>query len=383
MFREFTTRIKTLSVFIVCLFLSMLFPSLLFAKSREFTLSCPYWYIGYDRAGYVDITWWYPSPRHPFPAHEMMTGDFAAACWYQNINEDNEAEWLTDQFVIPSFYTGSPFSFDAPANEAYDTYNDPCNPVWDFDQPSNPPYSTYQYDTGWSKIDDDKLEITIHYEVVDLGEYGWSPLSFTDANGSNYVRSERYIILQTYVFKNVHATEDINDLEFYQMLHGHPTGSYPIYTNAIYDTNLYVDELENYTPYDSNHQVGNFRYDITLWNVEAPSGAPDHFDYMSLSSTIEPNDVGLDTFTAQNTGMEYDIKNRNLNGEHSISANEAAGAMMWYLGDLEPGQSTSITLALMYGSNNWPFPTILTKTNADPIMIAFVHLLVWVSKTIT
>lgn len=138
MFHRFTTHTKILSALVVYLFLNTLFPSLIFARSREFTLSCPYWEIRYDRAGYVDITNWYTSPRHPFAAHEMMTGDLAAAVSYSGLNETGEAEWLTDQFVTPSFSTGSPFSFDAPANEAYNTSNDPCNPVWDFNQPSQP-----------------------------------------------------------------------------------------------------------------------------------------------------------------------------------------------------------------------------------------------------
>ena len=79
MFQKKTTSKKILSVIIACVFLSTLFPSLVFARDGEFKLSCPYWYIDYDRAGYVDITYWYTSPRHPFSAHEMMTGDWAAA----------------------------------------------------------------------------------------------------------------------------------------------------------------------------------------------------------------------------------------------------------------------------------------------------------------
>ncbi len=216
MHRESLVYIKLLSVIIVSLFVNILFPSLASAEQVEFTLSCPYWEIEYDRAGYVDITNWHTSPRHPFAVHEMMTGDWAAAVYYDGINQDNKSEWLTNQFEVPTFYTGSPFSgsFNVPDNEAFSISNDPCNPVWDFNQPSDPPYSSIQKDSGWSKVDDDnKLEVTIHYEVVDLGEYGWSPLSFTDANGTDYMRSERYVILQTYVFKNIHATEDINDLE--------------------------------------------------------------------------------------------------------------------------------------------------------------------------
>jgi len=141
-------RTKLLSVIVFCFLANIVFPSSTFARSREFTLSSPYWYIDYDRAGYVDITYWYPSPLHPFNAHEMMTGNWAAAVSYSGLNETGTAEWLTDQFIIPDFSTGSPFDFDA-----YSVSNDPDNPVWkDPNQPSNPPYSSIQNDTGWSKM---------------------------------------------------------------------------------------------------------------------------------------------------------------------------------------------------------------------------------------
>ncbi|MGD9109900.1 MAG: right-handed parallel beta-helix repeat-containing protein [Phycisphaerales bacterium] len=87
---------------------------------------------------------------------------------------------------------------------------------------------------------------------------------------------------------------------------------------------------------------------------------------MGFSSIVEPNDVGFDYFEDEDETMELAIRNRNLNGNTSMDDDEIAGAMMWYLPDLAPGQSTSITLALMYGSNTWPFPTLLTKINADP-----------------
>jgi hypothetical protein len=40
--------------------------------------------------------------------------------------------------------------------------------------------------------------------------------------------------------------------------------------------------------------------------------------------------------------------------------------MGWDLGTLTPGQTKSITVAVMFGTKNWSYPTILTKTNADP-----------------
>ncbi|RKY10879.1 MAG: hypothetical protein DRP65_05790 [Planctomycetota bacterium] len=287
----------------------------------------------------------------------MMTGDWAAAVSYSGLNETGTAEWLTDQFIIPDFSTGSPFDFDA-----YSVSNDPDNPVWkDPNQPSNPPYSSIQNDTGWSKIDNDKLEVTIYYEVVDLDPNNGSPISFADDYGSAYVKSERYVILQTYVFRNIQTTEDITDLEFYQVMHGHPADAYSDLAGS-YNTVAISDNLENYVPYDSKHQTGNFRYDITLWNNT--TGA--HQDYMSFSSTVAPDEIGFDEFEYPSSEMRYDIENRTLNGRTSWENDDIAGAMMWYLPDLDPNESTSITLALMYGCGE-PVENSLILTKTDDI----------------
>jgi len=353
MYRRFSIYTKLLTIYFL---VAMLFPTLVFARAGQFELNCPYWLMLFDSAGYMDITFWYPSSRHPFAAHEMMTGDWAAAVSYSGLNETNTAEWLTDSFIIPSFSTGSSFTFGS-----HSVSNDPNNPVWtDVGQPSGyvPGSNSYSIgstgnDTGWSEIDDDKLEITIHYEVVDLEPNNWSPISFIDNNGTAYAKSERYVILQTYVFRNIHATENISDLEFYQMLHGHPgtPGAYSLETSGSYDTTPFVDDLENYTPFDSNHQTGNFRYDITLWNtVDSQEG---HFDWIGFSSTVEPNDYGFNYFNAKDTYMGSDIKNRDLNNlaefSSSTSIKDIAGTMMWNLPDLEPNETTFITFALMYG----------------------------------
>ncbi|MFA5293871.1 MAG: right-handed parallel beta-helix repeat-containing protein [Phycisphaerae bacterium] len=306
----------------------------------------------------MDITEWYPSERHEYGPHEMTTGDIAAAVYYQNINYNNEAEWLTDYFRIPTFNTGSPFVFNWSHNES----NSICNPVWtDQYQPTGYIPGTGYYsisstgnDTAWSSLDDGKLAVTVYYEVVDLGEQdangvGGSPITFRDPNGTPvFCYSERYVLLLTYKFKNLSTTSDVNGLEFYQMLHGHP--AFQTYnTHGMYETANFYDSLSNYLPCDSNHQVGNFRYDITLWNSGDPQ--TEHVDWMSISSTIEPVDYGFNYFGDYNyyLYMGADIKSRNLNDVNNLYGNEVAGAMKWYIGNLGPLETKSITLALMYG----------------------------------
>ena len=353
---------ELLSVLVVVFLVSILFPATTLARVGEFELNCPYWFMLFDRAGYMDITYWYPSTLHPYSNHEMMTGDWAAAVSYSGLNETDTAEWLTDLFIIPSFSTGSPFDFNT-----YSVSNDPDNPVWtDPNQPSEYEPGSHNYsigdtgnDAGLSKIGDGKLEVTIHYEVVDLDPNNWSPISFNDDYGSAYVKSERYVILQTYVFRNMHATEDITDLEFYQVMHGHPADAYSDLAGS-YNITVVPDSLGNYVPYNSNHQTGNFRYDITLWNNT--TGA--HQDYMSFSSTVAPDEIGFDEFENLSSEMRYDIENRTLNGRISWENDDMAGAMMWNLPDLDPNESTFITLALMYGHGELVENSlVLTKTD--------------------
>lgn len=178
-----------------------------FASSGEFQINCPYWYFDIDRAGYVDYTWYYQSERHGYGPHEMMTGDWAAACWYQGIKQgSNQAQWLTDSFVYPDFGTGSPFAFGS-----FSVSNNSCNPVWtDPCQPNPPPYNPgTKSDTGRSDVNDGKLQVKIYYEVADLGQQdingvGGSPITFRDANTTiAYVNSERWILLCTYSIKNI------------------------------------------------------------------------------------------------------------------------------------------------------------------------------------
>ena len=246
-------------------------------------------------------------------------------------------------FVIPTFTTYSPFTFIN-----HNAINDPNNPVWDFNQPANPPYSSIQNDTGWSIIDDDKLEITIDYEVVDLGLNNFSPLAFVVPEGLGFVKSERYIILQTYTLKNTDLTENITDLEFYQLLHGHPANAYSDLAGSYAYTPL-NDYLENYVPFNPVHQMGDFCYDITVWNLVSGSN---HFDYLTFSSVTEPDDFGLGEFSDYSkptTGTFIDVIDRELNNKTTFENNTMAGAMKWNMPDLEPGESTSLTIALMYG----------------------------------
>ncbi|MBN1795680.1 MAG: isopeptide-forming domain-containing fimbrial protein, partial [Sedimentisphaerales bacterium] len=314
-------------------------------------------------SGYSDGFWWgYSLPRHPYGSHEMLSGEWAAAIYWDQ-SGSNEAIWLTDQFLYPYFSTDS--IFEEYGNPSYLAWNDPNNPI-------------DNYDTAYSVIQDNqnRVRITIDYELVDLGEQdangaGGSPITFKEANDvEHFVYSERYICLQTYTIKNISASS-ITGLEFYQML----CGLADIADYSSYTTENYYDPLTDYTPYNSVHQVGNFRYDISQWGEDIFS-TPEHDDWISFSSTIPPDAFENGMFYSSGgeptTGTYTNIENRSLNNNSystyvSGSYSRIAGAMQWNLGSLAANETKKITIAVMFGCPPVdpppPAPVLITKTD--------------------
>jgi hypothetical protein len=258
--------------------------------------------------------------------------------------------WLTNMFFYPNWYTYCDFS-TVDATGGWHNTNNPS--------PEN--------NTGHTEIENDQVRIEIDYEVVDLGQGNWSPLAcWYEETHSGYVKSDRYIMLQTYTIRNI-TGETLTGLEFYQMLHSHGADDYGPVIRSVYENYLYDDPLENYTPYNPVHTMGNFRYDITQWNNPGdPLSDPhstSHRDWIGFSTAREPDVFengyyqGHNPIKPSRPGTHWDIEDRNLNGEES-SYGEAAGALGWLLGSLAPNETTSITVAFMfgYGQGNQPNP---------------------------
>ena len=133
------------------------------------------------------------------------------------------------------------------------------------------------------------------------------------------------------------------------MLHGHPIATENSIVNSTYsDVNL-PGLLRGYDPCNPDKP---FRYAITQWNLGNPNA--EHVDWLSFSSTIQPDWIDNGTYNGHNgkpaSGTHIRIENHQLNGAKWIYCAQAAGAMSWNLGTLAPGQSKSITLAVMFGS---------------------------------
>jgi len=168
-------------------------------------------------------------------------------------------------------------------------------------------------------------------------------------------------------------TETLNGLELYQFLHSHGADEYGARVNSTYSDVSISDPLDLYTPVNSVHNTGNFRYDITQWN-QRPFSTSTHVDYVGFSSAVEPDWVdnsyyegGHDYyFYIPPRGTHLHIEGHNLNGETSIYTDEVGGAMGWSLGSLDPNETASLTVAFMFTVEKESPSLILTKMIEDP-----------------
>ena len=327
-------------------------------SSKTLLLDNPYWNAKLDTGGYSDVFWWEQfSPRHNYTRHEMLSGEWGAAIYYDGIGTGSKAMWLTDKFLYPDWDTYCDFTIEA----------DPA--AWDDPNPPATGNPVVGNDTGTSTIENPEVSVRIDYEMVDLGEQGpGSPMAFGSLVGADaFVYSDRYVLLQTYTITN-RTQSPIENLEFYQMLHGHPANEGNAVVYSVYDDTAHDDPLENYVPYNDVHReegsthAGNFRYDITQWNnSDDPDRSQTHRDWIGFSSTVPPDFIENGYYEGHDagkpprdpdpdlTGTHWNIEDRNLNGK-TYSFGEAAGAMGWNLGTLAPDDSVKLTLAIMFGA---------------------------------
>ena len=318
-------------------------------RRATFTLECPEWEIILDAAGYCDA--WYlkqvPGWYCVEDAHEVLSGEWAAAIYYDGIENsgydasapDGSAVWLPQVFILPTWATNS--SFEEISIHASDNGSNPSG--------------NGTNDTAESVIANHQVTIKIDYEIADLEYVFATPMGISpDPATGKFVRSSRYVLLQTYTITNDTDTT-LENLEFYQMLHGQPGDEYAAVVTTVYDSTDYTDGfLDGYTPWNSVHATGDYRYDITQWNDPAdPEAHSDYVDWIGFSSSVEPETHGNSRFAGVFSkpvapGTHWDIEARNLN-ELSSSEGEVAGAQMWELGDLDAGNSVSVTVALMTG----------------------------------
>ncbi len=258
--------------------------------------------------------------------------------------------------------------FFVPDNRTHQVWNNPNNPI-------------QNNDAARSWVRNQSLDIQIDYEIADLdtitnSSLKRSPMVFYEEPNTvvpstvvpSFVYSDRYVLLQTYTFHNTDMNTPITNLEFYQFLHSHGANIYTAAVHSCYASNSISDGLQYYVPFDSVHQTGNFRYDITQWND--PKRYPQHVDYAGFSSTREPNWIDNDTFNGHSgrpaEGTHVHIENRQLNNIARLYNQEVGGAMGWDMGTLDPNESITMTIAFLC-SHAAPVEAPITLDKTDDV----------------
>ena len=198
--------------YLFILFVLLVTPSALHADGESFWLNSSAFNpsqpdnavsFGFYPSGYSDGWWWDESPRRHLnyvhgsepKGHETLSGEWAAAVYYTGIH-NNKVNWLTNHFEWPTWTPDTSFVPDS------------C--------PNDTPRLTAE-----SIIHDPYVQVTIDYSLVDIGDSNYASLPFYPQGSSTvaYVKSEKYILIQTYNIKNTRAT-NVTGVKFYQMLVG-------------------------------------------------------------------------------------------------------------------------------------------------------------------
>lgn len=288
------------------------------------TMSNPNWTIDLTDAGYSDVLWYSPSGTWA-DAHEMISGEWAAAIRYKGIEGDNsdttgdptsaagDSVWLEKNFIYPDWKTNSTFG----TVTSIATWDDPANPV-------------VGNDTGKSKISNGVVDIEIDYKMIDTTTgmaMGLDPVN-PNSPGS-YMLSNRYVLHQTYTITNVSGSS-IEDLAFYQFLHGHPGDVETATVSGVYDSDLYAAGANQ-----------AYQYDITQF-----AGYENLIDFIGFHSDDVPAAYGLGPYRGHGVGkpgigLHWDVEGDTLPMNTSWGPDEVAGAEKWAYGTLEFDHSIS------------------------------------------
>jgi hypothetical protein len=281
-----------------------------------FNLSNPNWDISVTDYGYSD----YLLDHTPgFEGREYLSGEWGAAVGYQSQGHTVSPTWLEPRFSFPDWDTNSNFTV---LQHMTDTGLTPQG-----------------LPSARSVISNGALEITQDLMFVDsvtgvaMGRVGAS----VGGAGSS-LSSNRYVLMQSYTFRNV-SGQSLDNLQYFQLLHG-------LHSQAgTYDNRAYGGAL------------GEYRYDVTLGGVDQSSSGG-QFDYIGFHSKVAPSAVEIGRYGIEGTddhgtgkpsvGTHLSIEANALDNTDSFAPAErwVAGAQRFDLGTLNDGQSVKFDTAL-------------------------------------
>ncbi len=279
-------------------------------------LQSPDWQILLDGFGYSNrVLVTFPA----IPAHEVLTGDWAAAVRFDGIPTDGgESMFLPPKLLGAGVDTNSTFEVVGPLT----TFHDPANPV-----PGN--------NSGSGRIVNEELliDLIVEMRLVPGGmAIGLRPGGL---GSEGPLFSSQYVMVQTYRIQNISGSA-LNNFAFYQLLHSHPNDDNLPNNFGVFDPTLY-----------NQGGMPEHHYDITTFGASLRE--PEGSDLVGFSSSVQPTAFGLGTLAghvgAPPPGILQNIYADTLPNTPSAGPTEIAGAMKWSLGNLAPGQIVPVTVA--------------------------------------
>lgn len=304
--------------------------------AQSLTLINPNWEINLTTAGYSD----YLGDLTPgFEGREYLSGEWGGAVAYKKDAATVNPTWLEPNFIYPDWTTNSNFATVTSIAEI--GTNADGLPI------------------AQSVISNGDLQITQRFEMLDT--VTGTPMGIvrqSTAGTGNSIRSNRYVLQQTYTIQNT-SGQTLTDLQLFQLLHGLNSQA------GVYDDRAYAGPL------------AEFRYDTTMNGADpyAIGASPDGVqDYIAFHSSAAPTadelgafGVGADNHSIgkPTDGVHLSIENnwndqpysaRRGTDSYAVGTNGAlwiAGAQRWNLGTLAPGASvsSSVLLSILTGTN--------------------------------
>jgi hypothetical protein len=301
------------------------------------SLANPNWNITLTDFGYSDFLL---DNTPGFEGREYLSGEWGSAVAYNRNGQENSPKWLEPNFLYPDWQTNSDFHV-VEGIHVIGTNLDGL-PI------------------AQSVIANNDLEVTLRFEMVDT--ITGTPMGVKPASAAGEplsVKSNRYVMNQTFTVKNISGTQ-ITNLQLFHLLHGF------ISQRGQFDNRSYVGNLAEY------------QHDITMSGVDAgAAGAQSSSigleDLIGFHSKVAPSAFEIGHYGIENNGIDDHASGKPSDGVHlSIEDNWTnapylgrknrdsfapadrwiSGAQRWELGSLTPGQSVSfdIILSLLTGT---------------------------------
>jgi hypothetical protein len=301
------------------------------------TLTNPNWNITLSDFGYSDFLL---DNTPGFVGREYLSGEWGSAVAYQRNGQTQSPTWLDPNFLFPDWQTNSNFHVVTGIHLAGSNLDG--LPIAE------------------SVIANGDLEITLRFEMVDTvvgTPMGVTPASA--ASGGAAINSNRYVMNQTFIVKNISGVS-ITNLQLFQLLHGF------ISQHGQYDNRSYAGKLSEY------------RYDATMAGVDANAAGSQSSslgleDLIGFHAKVAPTAFEIGSYGTEGNGIDDHVTGKPSDGVHLSIENNwqsgpfaarkgrdtfapasrwIAGGQRWDLGALAAGQSASfdIVLSLLTGT---------------------------------